>query len=119
MSNRFFLPLLLLCGVVAMPASVSAENWASWRGPRGNGTSTETGIAVSWDAKRNVAWRVALPGASGATPVVWDDRIFVSSADGDDLVLVCISIDGKELWRRTVGTGNRQVGFGSAEGNLS
>ena len=120
MSNRLLLLLLLLlCGVVLMPASVSAENWASWRGPRGNGTSTEKGIAVSWDTKQNVAWRVALPGASGATPIVWDDRIFVSTADGDDLVLVCISIDGKQLWRRTVGTGNRQVGFGDAEGNLS
>ncbi|HAA51473.1 MAG TPA: pyrrolo-quinoline quinone, partial [Planctomycetaceae bacterium] len=119
MSNRCVLSLLLLCGLVVMPTPVSAENWASWRGPRGNGTSTEKGLAVSWDSKRNVAWRVALPGASGATPVVWDDRIFVSTADGDDLSLVCISIDGKELWRRRVGTGNRQVGFGDAEGNMA
>ena len=97
----------------ALPAH--AENWAEWRGPRGNSISNETGIAVEWGPTKNVAWRLPLPGPGGATPVVWNDRIFVTSADGDDLVLICVSTDGKELWRRKVATGN-QLARGN-EGN--
>jgi outer membrane protein assembly factor BamB len=84
-----------------------AENWPQWRGPRGNGICSETGIPLRWSQTENVAWRTPLPGPGGATPVVWDDRIFVTSAEGDDLVLLCIGTDGREQWRRKVGTGNQ------------
>ncbi len=97
------------------PTTVSAENWPQWRGPRGNGISGETGIATEWSRDRNVVWRTPLPGPGGATPVVWEDRLFLTSADGSDLVLLCFNTDGKELWRRKVGTGN-QIARGE-EGN--
>jgi outer membrane protein assembly factor BamB len=91
----------------------NAENWPQWRGPRGDGTSTETGIATTWSRTENVAWRLPLPGPGGATPVVWGDRLFVTSSVGDedgvDLVLLCVSTAGKELWRKTVGPGNRKA----------
>lgn len=92
-----------------------AENWPHWRGPRRDGTSLETGIPVKWSKTENVLWRLPLPGPAGATLVVWEDKIFLTSAEGDDLVLLCVNTDGKILWKRTVGSGNKVVSGG--EGN--
>ena len=85
-----------------------AENWPQWRGPLGNGVSSETGIPTKWSATENVVWKLSLPGAAGATPVVWDDRIFLTAADGDSLILMCVSTDGKPLWTQVVGRGNNK-----------
>jgi outer membrane protein assembly factor BamB len=102
-------------GLLHSPAPALAENWPQWRGPHGNGISAEVGIPLRWSKTENVAWRTPLPGPGGATPVVWDDRIFVTSSSGDDLVLLCLGTDGQERWRKTVGTGN-QIARGE-EGN--
>ncbi len=92
-----------LCGIVR------ADNWPQWRGAKSDGISTEKSIATQWSATENVAWSAAMPGPAGATPVVWQDRMFVASADGpNDLVLICLSTqDGKEIWRQLVSTGNK------------
>jgi outer membrane protein assembly factor BamB len=86
-----------------------AENWPHWRGPTMNGISTEKGVPTEWSSTKNVAWKVALPGPAGASPVVWNDRVFVTSIDGEKLVLICISTRGKKLWEVTVGKGNRRA----------
>ena len=101
--------------LVAAPISAQAENWPQWRGAKLDGISGEKNVATKWSRTENVVWRVALPGAAGATPVVWGDRIFVTSVDGTDLLLLCLGADGRELWRQTVTTGNRDVR--SDEGN--
>ena len=102
--------LLFFCG------NVLADNWPQWRGTEGTGISTERSIPTQWSDSKNVAWRAPLPGQGGATPAVWGDRIFVTSADGDDLVLICLSArDGKQLWRQTVTSGNQDARAG--EGN--
>lgn len=98
-------------------ALLQAENWPSWRGPLGNGISTETDLATSWSTTENVAWRVPLPGQAGATPVIWDDHIFLTSVDDDQLILICLGTDGEERWRRTVGVGDRVVR--GDEGNMA
>ncbi len=107
-----FLAVLTL-NLVATTAM--AENWPEWRGPLRNGISSETGIKTSWGKDKNVAWRVPLPGQGGATPVVWDDRIYLTSSEGDDLVTICISTAGQELWKTKIGTGNKDARSG--EGN--
>jgi outer membrane protein assembly factor BamB len=86
-----------------------ADNWPQWRGPSGNGVSAESNLPLKWGKKDNIAWRVPLPGPAGSTPVVWGDRIFLTTADGDDLLLLCIGTNGKTLWRRKLGSGNRPV----------
>ena len=88
--------------ILSLAGTASAENWPSWRGPTGDGICTEKGVPTTWSKTKNVAWRLELPGPAGATPVIWDDRIFLSSVDGNDLVLMCISTKGKELWRRSL-----------------
>ncbi|MCA8997304.1 MAG: PQQ-like beta-propeller repeat protein, partial [Planctomycetaceae bacterium] len=91
------------------------ENWPQWRGPRHDGISHETDIPITWSKTKNVKWRLPLPGAAGATPVVWDDQIFLTSAEGDDLLLLAIGTNGQEQWRRKVTTGNQLARAG--EGN--
>lgn len=101
--------------LLALGCSIaSAENWPEWRGPSNNGISKETGIPVKWSKTENVAWKTPLPGPAGATPVIWEDRIFLtaadeSSGDGNDLVLMCISTEGKPLWKQVVGRGNHKA----------
>lgn len=99
---------------IAVPSI--ADSWPQWRGPRGDGVSTEKNLPTKWSKTQNVKWRCELPGQAGATPIVWKDRIFLTSADGDDLVLLCIqTTDGRKLWQKKIGTGNQDARAG--EGN--
>lgn len=94
-----------------------AENWPQWRGPRLNGVSQESNIPVKWSKTENVVWRSPLPGPAGSTPIVWEDRIFLTSGNEDHVVLLCFDREGKQLWLRDLGGGNRQVVGG--EGNAA
>ncbi len=94
--------------LLAVQNEPQAENWPSWRGPTQNGISNEKGIPIKFGGENNlnVLWKTALPEPAGATPVVWGDRIFLTSPSGDDLLLICFNRKGKKLWERKVGTGN-------------
>ncbi len=86
---------------------VRAENWPQWRGPNLNGVSNEKNLPVKWTAEENVVWKVAMPGLSGSTPIIWRDRIFLSVADGDNLALWAVDkTKGEVLWKQSLGAGN-------------
>lgn len=102
-------------GVLAA-AGARGEGWPQWRGPRGDGSSVHAGPPAGWSKTRHVAWRTPLPGRGGATPCVWGDRVFVTSNDGDDLVLLAVDAGtGAVVWKRRVGGGNQDARAG--EGN--
>ncbi len=105
--------LVLLAGlvwVVALAAVARAENWPQWRGARQDGISHETDLPLSWSKTENVAWRLALPGPGGSTPVVWNDHIYLTSAEGDEqMVLMAVRTDGKLLWKRVLANQNKKV----------
>lgn len=111
---RYGLPCILAL-MLSYSTDVGAENWPQWRGPRGNSVSIESRIPLEWSKTENVAWRVELPGSAGATPVIWEKRIFLTSAEGKDLVLMAVSTDGKTLWKKKVASGNKDARGG--EGN--
>jgi outer membrane protein assembly factor BamB len=115
MNSTFRMPGLVV--VLVCVASVArAEHWPQWRGPRNDGISTEHGIPEGWSKTNHVAWRTPLPGRAGATPCVWGDRIYLTSNEGDDLVLLCVNTgDGKIRWKQKVGSGNQDARAG--EGN--
>lgn len=79
------------------------ENWANWRGPNGNGSLGPTDAPRAFSAEENVLWKVKLPGRACSTPVVWGDRIFVTTPIGDEDGVVAYDRSGKELWRKTLG----------------
>jgi outer membrane protein assembly factor BamB len=102
---------VLLC----LQTAARADNWPQWRGPENNGVCKESNIPTEWGATKNIAWKLPLPGTAGSTPAVWGDRIFLTSEAGDDLVLLCVSTEGKELWKRKLGSGKvRARGEGNA-----
>ena len=93
--------------VLALTAACSlAADWPQWRGPSFNGATTETDLPATFSRTENVQWVAAMPGRSGATPIVWGDRVFITSADAQtqDLLAICIDArTGRELWRRKTG----------------
>jgi outer membrane protein assembly factor BamB len=98
------------CLIVGMAAS--AENWPQWRGPFLNGSTSETNLPSSWSKTESVTWATPLPGKSGATPVVWDNSVFVPSPDPEKkLHLFCLDRDsGAVRWKREAGSGDREIG---------
>jgi outer membrane protein assembly factor BamB len=100
--NRL-ISLLTVC-LLASPAL--AENWPQWRGPKNDGISNEKGLPIEWSDTKNMVWKLPMPGPGSSTPCVWGDRIFLTSADAaDNAVALCVGIDGKERWRKTLGSG--------------
>jgi outer membrane protein assembly factor BamB len=109
----------LLLALTLAPSPAPAEaNWPQWRGPTNNGISPEKGLPTKWSEKEGVAWKIDLPGEGYSTPIVWGDRIFLTSRDtrstapprkgrrGEvegNVTLLCISTAGKELWKRDLG----------------
>lgn len=106
--SKTTLPCLLLSFAFCLSASVTqAENWPGWRGPRGDGTSLEKQIPVQWDGTtgKNIAWKVVIPGEGHASPIIWNDRVFVATClkDAQQRTLICLDArSGKTLWQKTV-----------------
>jgi outer membrane protein assembly factor BamB len=87
-----------------------ADNWPTWRGPNNDGISREKNLPVQWSTTENVAWKLPLPGRSGSTPIIWGDRIFLSTADGDAIQLWAVDrTSGKILWRQHLSNGGREM----------
>ncbi len=103
--------------LLLLAATVAAENWPQWRGPKNDGHSTEKGLPDKWSDTENVVWKAKMPGPGSSTPCVWGDKIFLTSADGTDLVVLCLGTDGKEKWKKAVGGGDKFVQ--AKEGNYA
>ena len=78
-------------GVVAVASLLAAEprvtsQWPQFRGPSGQGVSAEKGFPDDWSPSRNVAWKTPIPGRGHSSPVVWGDRIFLTTAIEGDVV---------------------------------
>jgi outer membrane protein assembly factor BamB len=106
---RLLPAILALTAVCTAARSLAAEDWPQWRGAKLDGISGEKDLPTKWSQSEGIAWKLPLPGQAGATPVIFGDRIFLTSVDGSNLILMCIGTDGKELWRQTVGAGNKAV----------
>src|SRR6185503_4700913 len=57
-----------------------ARYWPQWRGPLGTGFAPHANPPVEWSETNNIRWKLGLPGKGHSTPVVWGDRIFVTTA---------------------------------------
>lgn len=106
--------ITVLLSMFILTANSFADNWQQWRGTYNDGISKETEAPIQWSQTENIKWRLPLPGEAASTPVIWEDKIFLTSAEQDALVLMCVSTDGEERWKRTLGHGNRSVRSGEA-----
>jgi outer membrane protein assembly factor BamB len=99
------LGLLLLAGTTD---TISPEDtWPQWRGPTGDSVAPGRGLPTHWGPAENVVWKTPLPGWGNSTPAIWRDVIFVTTQDGDRLLLLRLDrASGKVVWEREVGRGS-------------
>ena len=98
--------ILMSAALVFLTAEVAcAENWPQFRGPTAQGLSGETKPPIHWTATEHVLWKTALPGDSWSSPVIWGDRVFVTTATDAGESCRVLSLDrrtGKIVWNREV-----------------
>jgi len=95
------LRLLACLGMTLLVPEVAAQEWTRFRGPNGSGV-VRADLALMWSEK-DFAWKTPLAGSGHSSPVLWGDRLFVTSADpsaGQRIVQCLDADDGKELWSR-------------------
>lgn len=101
--NIKFLAILLL--LVNTSTSVKAQNWPCWRGPSGDGTCVDSNVPTEWDSVKNVQWKSPVPGIGHSSPIIWENKLFLTSAlpESNEKILLCYdSRNGKLLWKETV-----------------
>jgi outer membrane protein assembly factor BamB len=95
----------------SLPAADSDEynrNWPHWRGPQQNGLVSNGNPPLTWSEDKNVKWKVAIPSLGHATPIIWNDKIFLLTAvpieaDPKKLAFTVLCLDratGKTLWTK-------------------
>jgi outer membrane protein assembly factor BamB len=114
---RFWLFALLMTPCLAL----ADDNWPQWRGPNQNGVADARDLPETWSETENIVWKTPLPSWSGSSPIVWGDKVFVTSPSkpandderktgGPSLLLLAIAKeDGRILWERELDTGNKVI----------
>jgi len=121
----FFLCLMLNGKIMAQETAMNA--WPQWRGPLGTGEAFDANPPLDWSPTKNIRWKTPIPGRGHGTPIVWGDRVFITTAVpvGDKLppkmsgrpgehdnlavdsklefvVMAFNRENGNELWRKVV-----------------
>lgn len=117
----------VLVHAVVAHAADAEHNWGQWRGPSATGVAPHADPPLEWSDTKNIRWKAELPGRGHSTPVVWDDRVYITTAiafgdpvpppagvrpgshdnlvavRGQDFAVVCLNRrDGKVLWQKNV-----------------
>src|SRR5262245_5618276 len=106
------LGLLLSTAFLAAPLDVrmlevageGAKYWPRWRGPSGQGHVAAGQYNDKWSPTASV-WKTAVPGRGNSSPIVWGDRIFLTTGygNGERLSMLAYSrVDGKQLWETSI-----------------
>ncbi len=80
----------------------AAGNWPGWRGTNGSGVSEEKGFPIAWSSEQGVMWKTELAGSGNSSPVVWGDRVFLTTAEdgGARRSVLCFDrANGHQLWK--------------------
>ena len=137
--------ILCVAACQLLPASDPGQ-WPKWRGPEDNGMAL-TDAPLHWSSTENIKWKAAIPGRGHSSPVLWGDKIFVTTAvptappdvaagpprprggpAGGDMgpqpehrfELICLDKKtGKVLWQRTAKTAAPHEGFHSRYGSFA
>ena len=83
--TTIFVVLLVAFGYLQTSATANPKsNWPGWRGPEGQGVSTETGLPAEWSKTKNIKWKTPISGRGHSSPIVWGKKIFLTTAlDGE------------------------------------
>ncbi len=113
--------VLAAVGAYGNPIS-KAENWPCFRGPSRQGISQEKGVPTRWTATSGIAWRQSIPGEGVSSPIVYGNRVFVTTATDAGVSLRLLALgcsDGRVLWdkeiiRQKPGHKSRQNSYASS-----
>jgi outer membrane protein assembly factor BamB len=128
--GRFLAAAFLLVSCGALFTARAADNWPQFRGPGASGLTDASGLPDTWSAAEGIAWRTPIPGRGWSSPIVWGQRIFITSAikEGGELepvkkglylggdrpaptevhrwMVYCLDLDsGRMIWQREVHRG--------------
>jgi outer membrane protein assembly factor BamB len=105
----------MLLAAVLSSSALAADSWMQFRGPTGQGVSTEKSLPVAWSSSQNIGWKTALPGPGTSSPILVGDRIYLTCFSGYNVPgeagemsrlkrhLVCLDRqDGQLLWKNDV-----------------
>lgn len=98
---KSFLKTAIACVLMLGTASAEDLNWPEFRGPRGDGITTSTGLPLEWSATNGIRWQAPIHGRAWSSPVVWKTQVWVTTAteDGRQLSVLCLDREtGKILW---------------------
>jgi outer membrane protein assembly factor BamB len=114
-SIQFIIFLILAYFIVgqnpslAVAQSEPSKQWSTWRGPNNNGIVDGQKAVTNWSESKNVLWFSEIPGRGHSTPIIVDDRIFLTTSDAgaETQSVLCYQRDGgKLLWNKVVNKGN-------------
>ena len=118
--TRCILSVVAASVLAILPALADEASWNRFRGPNGSGISQAKTVPIRWTEK-DYNWRIDLPGPGHSSPVVWDQRIFVTCGDPTTALRTLLCVDaptGRTLWKheepsRTYGQ-HRDNGYATA-----
>jgi len=128
MLKRTFGCFVVALGIVIGDSTTFADNWGHWRGESGSGISTTANPPTEWSPTTNIRWKVAIPGRGSGSPIVWEDRVFVVTAEAagrnadGELKFKTLCFDrsnGKLLWDKTAIEATPHQGTHSTNGFAS
>jgi len=105
-------------GAIVEPCPLPANSWPWWRGPEANGVSPDLHAPLRWSETDNVIWKSKVPGRGHSSPIVWGDKVFLTSADDTANTQMVLCYDRKTgglVWRTPV----HQDGFMHVHANNS
>ena len=117
--QNLLLTLVCCCLVFEGINLASADDWPQWRGADFKSVSSEKDLPVKFNRESNMLWRLEMPGTAGSSPIVVGENVFVTSVEGDDLVLICIGTDGKQRWKKKFPGGNKNSRDGANSASAS
>ncbi|MFA7172351.1 MAG: PQQ-binding-like beta-propeller repeat protein [Kiritimatiellia bacterium] len=94
--------LSIFTAIILLVLTTRAQNWPQWRGPDYNGVVTSGTYPAKFSTESDLLWKAPLPGKGSSTPMVWQDRIVITSGVGEGSEGVdgalCFDWSGKQLW---------------------
>lgn len=107
--NGFFSILLIL---FACDFAIGQQNWEHWRGPKRNGIAQkQSDVPTKWSETENVKWKTKVPGRGHSSPIVLDQKIYITTADSNQNKKYALAYDlknGKQLWKTEIHSGGFQ-----------
>jgi outer membrane protein assembly factor BamB len=79
-SLALIIALLVTVALLSNTVGTFAANWPQWRGPGGQGISSEKNLPAEWSSSKNIKWKTPIAGRSHSSPIVWGNKIFLTTA---------------------------------------